>query len=97
MAQATKRISAAKRSLINVRISVEDRNVIDQAARRAGKTRTEFMIDAARRAAHDALLDTNLVLVDGHTFALFKRLFDAPPRSNERLRELMRLEAPWER
>lgn len=54
------------------------------------------MIDAARRAAHDSLLDTTLVLVNGGTFAHFKKLFDAPARPNALLRALIRLKAPWE-
>ena len=96
MTQAMKHPEAARRGLINLRMSQEDRSVIDRAARAAGKTRTEFMVEAARRAAHEALLDTSLVLVDGKTFVRFTELFDAPAQPNERLRALMGLKAPWE-
>src|ERR1700676_839535 len=96
MAQAKKQPQPPRRGLINLRVSAEDRNVIDRAAKAAGKTRSEFMVEASRRAAHDTLLDTNLIVVDGRTFEHFKKLFDAPPQRNEQLRSLMRLKAPWE-
>jgi uncharacterized protein (DUF1778 family) len=96
MAQAKKQVEPVRRGLINLRVSSEDRNVIDRAAKAAGKTRTEFMIEASRRAAHDTLLDTNLIVVDGPTFRRFKKLFDAPTRPNPRLRRLLNLKPPWE-
>src|SRR5262249_35270265 len=96
MAQRANRSDTARRDLVNLRMSREDRNVIDRAARTAHKTRTEFMIDAARRAAQDALLDSTLVMVDGATFARFQKLLNASPRPNKRLKELVNQKAPWE-
>jgi uncharacterized protein (DUF1778 family) len=96
MAQTRKQTDPARRGLINLRMSREDRNIIDRAAKVAGKTRTEFMVEASRRAAHDTLLDTNMIVVDARTFERFRKLFDAPARPNERLRSLMNLKAPWE-
>ena len=43
-----------KRSALNLRISVELRGLIDQAARLVGKNRTDFVLDAARKAARQA-------------------------------------------
>jgi uncharacterized protein (DUF1778 family) len=96
MARAAKREAANGRGLVNLRISIEDRNVIDRAARTAGKTRTQFMLEAARRAAHEMLLDTTLILADRETFARLKAQFDAPAKPNKRLRTLMKLKAPWD-
>ncbi len=84
------------RSLINIRISAADRNVIDRAAKLAGKSRSEFMLEASRRAAQETLLDTTLFAVDGLTFKRFKAMLDAPPKPNKRLQALMRRQAPWE-
>lgn len=95
MALPNKR-STTPSGLVNLRMSSRDRAVIDQAARAAGKSRTEFMVDAARRAAQETLLDTTLILADGATFSRFKDMFDAPPKPNPRLRELLSLKAPWE-
>lgn len=95
MTQTTEQKEARSR-LVNIRISRTDRNVIDRAARMAGKTRSEFMLEAARRAAQETLLDTTLLLVDADSFARFRAMLDAPPRKNERLRALMRKQAPWD-
>lgn len=96
MAQARKHSKTAQRSLVNLRMAQEDRNIIDRAAKVAGKTRTEFMVEASRRAAHETLLDTNLIVVDEKTFDQFRSLFDAPAKPNPRLRKLMNMKAPWE-
>jgi uncharacterized protein (DUF1778 family) len=95
MAQAQRR-ETARRQLINIRVSPADRNVIDRAAKLAGKTRSEFMLEASRRAAQETLLDTTLLLVDAATFKRFKAMLDAPPKANPRLQELMRRRAPWD-
>jgi uncharacterized protein (DUF1778 family) len=92
----TRRRAAATRRLINIRVSPADRNVIDRAAQLAGKTRSQFMLEASRRAAQETLLDTTLLLVDAATFKRFKALLDAPPKANVRLQELMRKRAPWD-
>jgi uncharacterized protein (DUF1778 family) len=95
MAQ-TQRGEANRRRLINIRVTPADRNVIDRAAKLAGKTRSQFMLEAARRAAQETLLDTTLFLMDAVTFNRFKALLDAPPRANPPLQELMRKPAPWD-
>ena len=48
---------SAKRETLNVRIKPEDRSLIDRAAHLLGKSRTDFLLEAGRRAAEDALLD----------------------------------------
>jgi len=50
MAQARKK-DTKSRSLINLRVSPEDRRLIDRAATATGKNRSEFMLSAARFAA----------------------------------------------
>ncbi|MBM3552086.1 MAG: DUF1778 domain-containing protein [Alphaproteobacteria bacterium] len=97
MVQARKQPKTAPRGLVNLRMAQEDRNVIDRAAKAAGKTRTEFMVEASRRAAHETLLDTNLLIVDEKTFDRFRSLFDAPAKPNARLHKLMNMKAPWDR
>ena len=42
--------------MINIRIKPTDRALIDQAAAVQGKKRSEFMLDASRRAAEETLL-----------------------------------------
>ena len=47
------------------------------------------MLDASRRAAADALLDSTLLRVDRETYARFLELLDQPPQPNEALRQLL--------
>lgn len=84
------------RSTLNLRISLELRGLIDQAAALAGKNRTDFVLDAARHAAEDTLLERTVFLVDGKAYAEFLKLLDAPPRPNARLRRSLQTPAPWD-
>jgi uncharacterized protein (DUF1778 family) len=87
---------ARKRHSLNLRIKPEERGLIDRAAKTLGKNRTDFMLDAARRAAEDALLDRTIFAVSPKAYAEFLARLDAPPQPNERLRRTMRTSAPWE-
>ena len=86
----------ARRDTLNLRIRPEDRALIDRAAQLAGKTKTDFVLEAARRAAEDALLDRTLFVVGPEAFDAFRARLDEPPRANEKLRRALRTAAPWE-
>jgi uncharacterized protein (DUF1778 family) len=80
---------------VNLRVREDIRALIDQAAQAQGKSRSEFMIDAARRAAEDTLLDQTLVRVDQETWDYFVSVLDNPP-PNPGLERLMQAPRPWE-
>lgn len=84
------------RNTLNMRIRPEDRALFDWAAEAQGKTRTDFILEAARKAAEEALLDRTLVQVDPDTFQRFQALLDAPPDPGERLKRTMQTQAPWD-
>jgi uncharacterized protein (DUF1778 family) len=96
MAVARKKNKAARRSLINLRVTPGDRRLIDRAATAAGKNRSEFMLEAARRAAEETLLDKVLFRVDAKTHAQLLAELDQPSRANAGLRKLMQTKAAWE-
>src|SRR6476619_4909985 len=81
---------APKRQSLNLRIKVEERGLIDCAAKTLGKNRTDFVLDAARRAAEDALLDRTIFTATPKAYAEFLARLDAPPQPNERLRKTLR-------
>jgi uncharacterized protein (DUF1778 family) len=87
----------AKRDTLNVRIKPELRGLIDRAAELSGKNRTDFVLDAARHAAEDALLDRTVFVVNPRAYAEFLVRLDAPPRPNARLRRSLQTTAPWEK
>ncbi|MBO0906295.1 DUF1778 domain-containing protein [Jiella sonneratiae] len=84
------------RETLNLRIKPELRGLIDRAAELLGRTRTDFVLEAARKAAEDALLDRTVFTVDAAAYAAFLERLDAPPQPNERLRRMMATSAPWE-
>jgi uncharacterized protein (DUF1778 family) len=88
---------AGTRDTLNLRIKPELRGLIDRAAELAGKNRTDFVLDAARRAAEDALLDRTVFSVSPKAYAEFLKRLDAPPQPNDRLRRTMQAQAPWDR
>ena len=65
------------------------RGLIGRAAQLPGKNRTDFVLEAARRAAEDALLDRTLFNVSPKAYAEFLKRLDAPPQPNEHLRRTM--------
>ena len=85
-----------KRQSLNLRIKPEERGLIDRAAKTLGKNRTDFVLDAARRAAEDALLDRTVLTVSPKAYAEFLARLDAPPKPKERLQKTLRTPAPWE-
>jgi uncharacterized protein (DUF1778 family) len=72
------------------------REVIDRAAHIQGRSRSDFMIDAARRAAEEALRDQTLFVLEPEAFAAFVKALDAPPKDNPALRKVMRTPPPWD-
>ena len=82
---------------ISLRIPPAARDLIDRAAKATGRTRTDFMLEAARRAAEEALLDQRFFYLDAAEYAAFERALDTPPRKLPELRKLLAEPAPWER
>jgi uncharacterized protein (DUF1778 family) len=81
---------------INIRAKARQRDLIDQAARRLGRSRSDFMLEASCREAETVLLDQTFFSVDAGTFARCQELLDRPLPSTERLRRLLKTKAPWD-
>jgi uncharacterized protein (DUF1778 family) len=86
-----------RRETLNIRIKPHERSIIDRAAQARGQNRTDFILEAARRAAEEALLDRTLILVGEDAYSKFLARLDAPPRPNARLRKTLRTPAPWDK
>jgi uncharacterized protein (DUF1778 family) len=87
--------ASATTRAVNLRVRDDVRELIDSAARSESKTRSEFMIDAARRAAEETLLDRTLVRVDAAVHAAFLDVLDRPP-GGEGYSRLMAAPRPWQ-
>lgn len=85
-----------KRETLNIRIRPEERGLIDRAAASRGKNRTDFILEAARAAAEEALLEQVVMTASPDAYAAFLARLDRPPQPNARLRRTMQTAAPWD-
>ena len=88
---------ATPRRTLNLRIKPEERYLIDMAAKVQGKNRTDFILEAARNAAEETLLEQTTFWTTPEKYAEFIELLDAPPAPNKRLCETMQTIAPWDK
>lgn len=86
---------SATKGVINLRVDPQVRQLIDDAATMLGKTRTEFMVEAARREAVEVLLDQRLFELDPTRFDAFVQALDSPPAPGPKLRALLRRTPAW--
>ena len=92
----TKRQTKDTRKPLSMRILPETRRLIDEAAELTGKTVTDFVLDAARSAAQNTLLDRAVIPLNDKAYAAFVALLDAPVKPSERLRKSLQTPALWE-
>lgn len=82
---------------INIRAKMRQRDLIDQAAERLGRSRSDFMLEASCQRAEDVLLDQAFYTVDEGTFAKLQEMLDHPLPPTDKLRRLLKKKAPWEK
>ena len=82
---------------VNLKVRTDTRALIDRAAQMQGRSRSDFMIEASRRAAEDAILDQTVISVDRDAYDRFLAILDAPPEPNEKLRAMLRATPIWEK
>ena len=82
---------------INLRVTRDQKALIDQAAKTLGRNRSDFMLDAACREAESVLLDQRYFNLDDEAFQRFIELLDAPPADNPGLTRLLKTKAPWDK
>ena len=82
---------------INLRAPAQVKDLIDRAARLLGKSRSEFMLDSARKHAEDVLLDQRFFMLDEKRHAVLMKSLGEPPRPVAALRKLLAGKSPWEK
>ena len=86
---------AVRTAPINLRALPAQRDLIDQAAAAQGKSRSDFMLEAACARAEEVLLDQTFFVVDEQAYRVFREILDAPPIENPGLARLMAVVPPW--
>ncbi len=89
------RTASEPKGSINLRIETATRQLIDEAAAILGKTRTEFMVDSARRQAINVLLDQRLFVLGADRYDAFLNALDSPPAPGPKLQALLRRTPAW--
>ena len=97
MRQEKTRLDKARCENISLRVSPEQKSLIDRAARALGRNRSDFMLESACREAESVLLDRRYFGLPDETFKRFTAMLDKPPASNPRLARLLKTKTPWDR
>jgi uncharacterized protein (DUF1778 family) len=92
MARGTKR----KEHPLSMRLPRADIAIIDRAAGLRGRSRTDFVREAAVRAAEEVLLEGTLVRMSAKGFAAFMAAVAAPPAPVPEMVDVLKRKAPWE-
>ena len=81
---------------LSMRLPEADLAIIDRAARLRGRSRTDFVREAAVRAAEEAIVETQLIRMSADGFAEFMAALSGPASAVPEIVELLRRQAPWE-
>lgn len=92
MSRAIKR----KEHPLSMRLPEADIAIIDRAATLRGRSRTDFVRDAAVRAAEDVLMETAPIRMSHAGFKAFMAALSGPVAPVPEMVELFRRAAPWE-
>ena len=81
---------------LNIRIKSQQRKLIEEAARAADKTVSDFVREVAVREAQNTLLDRTAIYFTDAVWEEFTAALDAAPKDNPRLHDLMSRKPIWE-
>jgi uncharacterized protein (DUF1778 family) len=90
------RVLGRKDHPLSMRLLEADIAVIDRAASLRGRSRTEFVREAAVRAAEEVLVERTLIRMSPEAFAAFRDAIEAPATAVEEMVKLLKRPAPWE-
>ena len=95
----TKTIRAERDRLVSMRAPRAEWSVIDRAAAAIGKTRTAFVLDAAKRQAEDVLKERTSFTFNAAQWVELTKALDAPVKATERklVAKLLTEKPAWER
>lgn len=81
---------------LSMRLPEADVAMIDRAAALRGRSRTDFVRDAAVRAAEDVVMEAGLIRMSPEGFADFMEALSGPAAPVPEIVELAKRPAPWE-
>ena len=90
------RAAEKKDQPLSMRLPKADIAIIDRAARLRGRSRTDFVRDAAVRAAEEVLMENTLIWMSPDGFDDFVRILSEPAKPVPEMVEHLRRRAPWD-
>jgi uncharacterized protein (DUF1778 family) len=81
---------------IAMRFPEADVAMIDRAAKMRGRSRTDFVREAAVRAAEEVVMENQIIRMEPEAFAEFMEIINRPAKPNPKMLELFKRRAPWE-
>ena len=93
---AMPRSSVKKEHPLSMRLPEADIAMIDRAAGLRGRSRTDFVREAAVRAAEEVLMERTLVRMSSAGFKAFVAALAAPAAPVPEMVELLKRPTPWE-
>jgi len=81
---------------LSMRLPEPDLAIIDRAAMLRGRSRTDFVREAAVRAAEDVLMEATPIRMTPEGFDAFLNVLSAPARPVLEIVDVLRRPAPWE-
>ncbi|WP_218042926.1 type II toxin-antitoxin system TacA family antitoxin [Steroidobacter gossypii] len=93
---ATRRARKKKEHPLSMRLPEADIAIIDRAASVRGRSRTDFVREAAVRAAEEVLMERVLVRMSPSGFNAFVKALAEPAIAPPEMLDLLGRPAPWE-
>ncbi len=90
------RVTKRKEHPLSMRLPETDIAIIDRAASLRGRSRTDFVREAAVRAAEEVLMETTPIRMSAAGFKAFLEAVAQPGRPVPEMVELFQRTAPWE-
>jgi uncharacterized protein (DUF1778 family) len=76
----------AKNERLEARVTAELKRTIAHAARLAGRSITDFVLDSVRKSAHETILEHEVIRLNADESRAFVRALLHPPKPNAKLR-----------
>ena len=91
----TRRATKKKEHPLSMRLPDADIAIIDRAAGMRGRSRTDFVREAAVRAAEEVLMESTLVRMSPSGFNAFMKALAEPTTAVPEMVEVLKRPAPW--
>lgn len=82
---------------LSMRLPEADIAIIDRAANLRGRSRTDFVREAAVRAAEEVVMEGTLVRMSPAAFKAFAAAIAGPGRPVPQMVDVLKRKAPWDR